>query len=173
MQTFIYRGRDYSGQAVFGEVVASTIEMAEILVEKKGFIPTRIKAKPKKFSLSLFKPKLKAKELANLSRQFEVMFSSGMPIEKVFRTLAEQAQNEGLKQALIGIIEDVAAGTRMSHAFQKYPQFFDPLYVNMIEMGQTGGILDKTLRELAKILQKEHSVNAKVNVRQPSEWIDS
>lgn len=164
MNIFVYHARDALGQSIDGEISAASLEAALGQVEKKGLIPIKVKPKTENQSASSnwFERKPSAKDMATFTRQFELMFSSGISIDKILQTLARQSANETFKKALDAIREDLASGTRMSHAFAKFPQYFSSLYVNMIETGQMGGIIDKTLKETSRILQKEHYLKSKV-----------
>lgn len=166
MPVFKYQARDRLGKLIEGEQSAADAAAVKNLLFAKGLFPLHAEPKESK-GLSakledLLKPAPKPKDLANLTRQFEVMFSVGTQMDKILETLARQAQNKQLQLALQQIQRDIAGGMRLAAAFRKHPKFFNNLYCSMLEMGQAAGVLDRTLREMATILQKDHNIQAKV-----------
>ncbi len=165
MPIFVYKARDKSGKPVQGELVGVDSVAIQEAVANKGLFPISVKAKgidnPFR-ALLAWRAKPKPQDLANLTRQLELMFAVGMPIDKALATLGRQIQHQGLREAINGVQRDVAGGMRLSRAFRRHPQYFNQLFTAMLEMGQAGGVLDKTLKEMATILQKEHHIQTKV-----------
>lgn len=165
MPLFKYTARDSSGKSQSGELDAQDIQTVRQSIKGKGLFPITIIEHVESQSLDLakiFQRKPKPKDIANLTRQFQVMFMVGVPMDKILTILANNTHIIVLKEALEGISHEVASGKRLSEAFSQYPKIFSPLYTNMLAVGETGGVLDKTLNELASVLEKEHSLKAKV-----------
>ncbi len=163
MPTFTFKARNQSGEAVVGELDGDSVNSIKEVISAKGLFPTNVQIKALEVSsFSLFQKKPTPKDIASMTRQFQAMFAVGTPMDRILSILARQLQNPSLKQAMIRIHKDVASGTRLSVAFRAFPQYFSPLYISMIEVGETGGVLDKTLREMALILQKETEITSKV-----------
>lgn len=163
MPTFTFKARDPLGNAVVGELDGDSIELIRDVISAKGLIPIDVHLQGlEASSFSLFQKKPTQKDIASMTRQFQAMFAAGTPMDRILSILARQLKNQRLKQAMIHIHKDVASGTRLSAAFRAYPQYFSPLYISMIEVGEVGGVLDKTLREMALILQKESEIHAKI-----------
>jgi type IV pilus assembly protein PilC len=77
--------------------------------------------------------------------------------------ILEQQQKPGLLKAIIGgVAEEVEGGGTMSDAMAKYPKAFDKLYVNMINAGEAGGVLDLILARLADFMEKAAKLKKKV-----------
>ena len=163
MATYVYKARDRLGSLITGKLQGtSTIEVKDALASE-GLFPVSVQ--PEEFELSLasiFQPKLKTKDLSNLTREFQVMFAAGTPMDRILATLVQQTKHKGLKEAMRKIQADISSGVRLSEAFAKHPQYFDLLYSQMLGVGETGGVLDKTLKELASIIQKEDRIRSKV-----------
>lgn len=163
MTLFNYKARDKIGQLVEGEIEGETIVLARELIARQGLYPVSVEQKSNDFALSvLFQRKPTTKEISNLTRQFQVMFAAGTPIDRVLMTLAKQARNPLLHAALNQIQRDVACGIKMSAAFKKHPTVFNNLYTSMLEVGELGGVLNLTLKEMANIMEKEDEIYAKV-----------
>jgi len=163
MPLFEYKARDKKGSLVTGDLEGeSAISIKEALASQ-GLFPVSVQ--PKGFERSLaafFERPLKPRELLSLTRQFQVMFSVGTPMDKILATLARQAKHEGLKAVLKRIHQDIESGVRLSEAFAKHPKYFDALYTSMLQVGETGGVLEKVLTEMTTILEKESRIRAKI-----------
>lgn len=160
---FVYKARNQDGALISGELDAINAMIVKDALVDKNLFPVSVQ--PKGFDLSLssfFAKKVKIKDLVNLTRQIQVMFSAGTPMDRIIDVARRQAKHAGLKKSLEKIHQDISVGTKLSEAFAKHPQYFNSLYVNMLNVGETGGVLDGTLKELVKILQSEHMIRAKV-----------
>ncbi len=167
MPIFIYKARDQLGRPIVGQLNCENAMLAKLELKKQGLYPISVETKSSELSLKKIlnfgsNRKFKTKDLANLTRQFEVLFTVGTPMERILSTLAQQAQHEGIKEALTMIHKDITGGMRIAEAFGRHPTYFSPLYTSMLEMGQAGGVLSQTLKEMAAILQKEHIITSKV-----------
>jgi type IV pilus assembly protein PilC len=98
--------------------------------------------------------KVKAKELAIFTRQFSVMIDAGLPLVQCLQILADQQQNKAFGQMLTGVRATVEGGSTLAQALRQYPKLFDDLYTNMVEAGETGGILDDILQRLSTYIEK-------------------
>jgi type IV pilus assembly protein PilC len=97
---------------------------------------------------------VKAKELAIFTRQFSVMIDAGLPLVQCLEILASQQENKFFQKVLIGTRGQVEGGATLSAAMRTSPKVFDALYVNMVEAGETGGILDTILQRLSTYIEK-------------------
>ncbi|HEY6290345.1 MAG TPA: type II secretion system F family protein [Terriglobia bacterium] len=106
---------------------------------------------------------VKPKELAIFTRQFAVMISSGgLPLIQALEILAGQQDNKGFGEVLAKACSSVEGGATLSSSFQQHPRVFDPLYTNMLEAGETGGILEGVLQRLAAYIEKAVKLKAAV-----------
>jgi len=94
------------------------------------------------------------KDLAVFTRQFSVMIEAGLPLVQSLEILAGQQANKGFGDVLAGVRSSVEGGSTLANALREYPKVFDPLFSNMIEAGETGGILDGILQRLAGYIEK-------------------
>ena len=83
-------------------------------------------------------------------------------ILRAFYVLEEQTENKLLTQTLVSVRKDVEAGLALSDALQRHPKVFSPLYVAMIQSGETGGMLEGALLRIADQLEKEDSLRRQV-----------
>ncbi|MGH9405496.1 MAG: type II secretion system F family protein, partial [Terriglobia bacterium] len=97
---------------------------------------------------------VKAKDLAIFTRQFSVMIDAGLPLVQCLEILASQQQSKHFAGSLRGVRESVESGSTLANAMRQFPRVFDQLYTNMVEAGETGGILDGILRRLSAYIEK-------------------
>jgi len=181
MPTYAYVAMNSSGQEVKEEVDANTADEAIAKIRSKGYFPTKVKEKAakkgkkqkagaqeeagpvavkKKMPLSI--GGVPRKQLVAFTRQLSTLQDAGLPILRSLQIL-EQQQKPGLLKAIIGgVAEEVEGGGTLSDAMAKYPKAFDKLYVNMINAGEAGGVLDLILARLADFMEKAAKLKKKV-----------
>jgi type IV pilus assembly protein PilC len=98
--------------------------------------------------------KVKSKDLAIFTRQFSVMIDAGLPLVQCLEILATQQENAKFAEVLTSVRSTVESGATLANALRKYPRVFDDLYTNMVEAGETGGILDTILQRLSTYIEK-------------------
>ncbi|MGB8474043.1 MAG: type II secretion system F family protein [Candidatus Acidiferrum sp.] len=154
MPVFTYRGTNRSGGNVSGELMASSKAELQNLLRRQQITPTKMSQKGKEFNLPTFGSGVSAKELAIFTRQFSVMIDAGLPLVQCLEILASQQENKTFQKVLTGTRSAVEGGATLSTAMRQYPKIFDSLYVNMVEAGETGGILDTILQRLSSYIEK-------------------
>ncbi len=97
-----------------------------------------------------------------MTRQLSTMVSSGMSLLRALYVLEDQAESDKLKETLVDVRKDVEAGISLSDALSRHPETFNELYVAMVAAGETGGILESTLRRIADQLEKDEELRRQV-----------
>src|SRR5215470_3753522 len=155
MPVFTFSGKDASGQKVSGERVASNKQSLAQALRRERITPGSIREKGKEFSLPTFgSGKVKTKDIAIFFRQFSVMIDAGLPLVQCLEILAANQENQAFQKTLTGVRTTVEGGATLANAMRQYPVVFDDLTTNMIEAGETGGILDVILQRLAAYVEK-------------------
>ena len=154
MPVFMYKGTNRSGASVAGEMMASSKTELQSLLRRQQITPTRMSEKGKEFNLPSFGAGVDSKELAIFTRQFSVMIDAGLPLVQCLEILASQQENKTFQKVLSGTRGSVEGGSTLSAAMKQYPKVFDPLFTNMVEAGETGGILDTILQRLSTYIEK-------------------
>ena len=162
MPVFTYRGTNRSGGSVAGEMTASSKAELQTLLRRQQITPTKMSEKGKEFNMPTFGGSVSAKELAVFTRQFSVMIDAGLPLVQCLEILASQQENKLFQKVLTGTRSAVEGGSNLSTAMKQYPKVFDPLYSNMVEAGETGGILDTILQRLSTYIEKNVKLKAAV-----------
>jgi type IV pilus assembly protein PilC len=161
-RAFIWEGRTRGGGAHKGEIEADTKEVAIATLRQQHIIVTTIKPKPKELSLPGFGGSVSEKDLVLFTRQFSTMIDAGLPLVQCLDILSKQTENKTFAKALVEIKKDVEGGTTFADALRKYPKIFDDLYVNLVQAGEVGGVLDTTFARLAGYIEKARSLKGKV-----------
>ncbi len=159
---FSYTATTKNGKVVKGFMEAEDRETAIQSLKKQQLKPLLVD-ESKNIDLSIFRNKrVKAKDIAIFTRQLSTMISAGVPLNRAFYTLQEQAENKYFKEVIGNLAKDIEGGTSIGDALRKYPNVFDDVYVNMVIAGEAGGILDEILKRLATQLEKNESIKKKV-----------
>jgi len=155
MPVFTFSGKSAAGEKVQGERVAATKEMLATQLRRERIQPASIRQKGKEFSLPTFgSGKVKVKDVAVFFRQFSVMIDAGLPLVQCLEILAANQENPSFQKTLTGVRTTVEGGSTLANAMRQYPKVFDDLTTNMVEAGETGGILDIILQRLAQYVEK-------------------
>ncbi len=156
MPEFEYRATGRDGQAVTGKRTAPSREALDAVLRREQLTPTRIVEKGREIAIP--KPKMTGKvspkELAIFTRQFSVMIDAGLPLVQCLEILAGQQENPGFAKALSQVRATVEAGSTLANGLRQFPKIYDTLYCNMVEAGETGGILDTILQRLSGYIEK-------------------
>ena len=163
MPVFTFSGKDASGQKVSGERIAANKQSLAQTLRRERITPGAIREKGKEFSLPTFgSTKVKTKDIAIFFRQFSVMIDAGLPLVQCLEILAANQENPSFQKTLTGVRTTVEGGATLANAMRQYPTIFDDLTTNMIEAGETGGILDIILQRLAVYVEKAVRLKAAV-----------
>jgi type IV pilus assembly protein PilC len=163
MSTYVFKAMDLTGAKATGEVEADNKQVVSDQLKSRGLIVLDIKDKHKsrEINLEIFN-KLKATDLAVMTRQLATMVQSGMTILRALYVLEAQTENKTLGDAVVAVRKDVEAGLPLSDALERHPKIFSPLFVSMTRAGETGGMLDQSLIRVADQLEKEDSLRRQV-----------
>ena len=163
MPIYVFDGRTIQGAKVSGERVADSKTALTALLQRERIRPVKIKEKGKEFALPTFgTQKVTAKELAIFFRQFSVMIDAGLPLVQCLEILAANQENAAFQKVLTDVRSRVEGGSTLANGMREHPKAFDTLVVNMIEAGETGGILDTILQRLAGYVEKAVKLRAAV-----------
>src|SRR6266700_245241 len=155
MPVFTFSGKNSAGEKVNGERVAANKQVLATQLRREQITGPTIREKGKEFALPMFgSGKVKTKEIAIFFRQFSVMIDAGLPLVQCLEILAANQENAAFQKTLTGVRTTVEGGATLANAMRLYPKAFDDLTTNMIEAGETGGILDIILQRLAQYVEK-------------------
>jgi type IV pilus assembly protein PilC len=156
MPTYVFKGRNRLNEIVVGERVADNRDALRQILRREQVTLTSVKEKGREIGIPKIggRKKVKAKDLSVFTRQFSVMIDAGLPLVQCLEILAQQQDNKYFQQILFQVRQDVEEGSTLAAAMARHPRVFDQLYANMVEAGETGGILDLILQRLSTFIEK-------------------
>ena len=154
---FEWEGKDRNGKQVRGEIRAAGENQVKASLRRQGVTPTKIKKRRMSAGSSI-----KPKDLAIFTRQLATMMKAGVPLLQAFDIVGRGNPNPRVTKLLNDIRTDVETGTSLSVAFRKFPLYFDALYCNLVEAGESAGILDQLLDRLAVYMEKTEAIKSKI-----------
>jgi len=155
MPVFTFSGTNAAGEKVSGERVAENKQVLAANLRRERVTAKTIKEKGKEFALPTFgSGKVPTKDLAIFFRQFSVMIDAGLPLVQCLEILANNQENPAFQKCLNGVRSRVESGSTLANAMREFPKIFDELSTNMIEAGETGGILDTILQRISTYVEK-------------------
>jgi type IV pilus assembly protein PilC len=164
--TYVWKGKTVAGEMQSGELQVGSQEEALAALRKKRIIAHYVREKPKDLSLKGLKLPgmggVSTKDLALFTRQFATMINSGLPLVQCLEILSKQVEKEAFQTIITNVMNDVEAGSTLAEALRKHPKAFDNLYVNMVDAGEAGGILDEILLRLATYIEKAEALRRKI-----------
>jgi type IV pilus assembly protein PilC len=159
VQEFIFEweGKDRAGKVVRGELRSGGEAAVSASLRRQGILVTKVKKRRATGGRSISK-----RDIATFTRQLATMMKAGVPLLQAFDIVGRGSPNPRLTRLLLDIRSDVETGTSLSSAFRRHPQYFDALYCNLVEAGESGGILEELLTRLAVYQEKILAIKQKV-----------
>ncbi len=156
MPTYVFKGRNRMNESVMGERVADNREALRQTLRREQVTLTSVKEKGREIGIPKLagRRKVNSKDLAIFTRQFSVMIDAGLPLVQCLDILSQEQQNKYFQGVLAQVRQDVEEGSTLASAMSRHPKVFDQLYSNMVEAGETGGILDLILQRLSTFIEK-------------------
>ncbi len=164
MPIYVYKAKDGPGKTVQSELSAESEASAVARVEAMGLIPIWVRPKGRGHAASSLPTQrgISRGDISVFTRQLASMIRSGVPILRALNTIEEQTENKRL-QSIVGDLEaSIRDGGMLSEGMRKYPKIFPELFVNMVESGESGGVLDTMLFRLAEARELEEENRRKV-----------
>ena len=160
LQAFVWEGKDRKGNKSKGEVSGTNLALVKAQLRKQGIMPNKVKKKPK----PLFggSKKITPFDIAMFTRQMATMMKAGVPLIQSFDIVTDGLENQGLRELISAVRNDVASGTSFANALRRHPRHFDDLYCNLVDSGEKAGALEQMLDRIAMYLEKTEILKKKV-----------
>ncbi len=158
---FLWEGRDKRGVKLKGQQVATNPNLVRAELRRQGISPIRVRKKPK----PLFGgagSRISAKEIAVFSRQLATMLKSGVPLVTAFQIIAGGVKNPRMRTMVEKIRAEIEGGGSLAEALEAHPMQFDELYTNLVKAGESAGVLDTILDEIASYKERIESIKGKI-----------
>jgi type IV pilus assembly protein PilC len=173
MPKFKYEALDSQGISVKDKIEALSQQEAISKLRNIGYFPTKVsvsrtkkkttkKTHTKSRSHRVADGKVKSKALTRFARQLSTLEDAGLPILRSLRLLEKQQRSSKFKKIIGSVANDIEGGSTLSEAMSHYPRCFDHLMVSMVAAGETGGVLDLTLRRVSEFMEQNQKLKSRV-----------
>lgn len=159
--SFVWEGTDRKGNKTKGKTSGKNVALVKAQLRQQGINPTKVK----KEAISLGGPKKKKItpfDIALFTRQMATMMKAGVPLVQSFDIVADGLENPSLRDLVLDIKNEVAAGNNFAGALKKHPKYFDDLFCNLVNSGEQSGALETMLDRVATYLEKTETLKKKV-----------
>ncbi|MGA3120308.1 MAG: type II secretion system F family protein [Polyangiaceae bacterium] len=161
MAEFVWEARARTGEVRKGSMDAESEDAVNQRLRSQQLQPTKVKKKGKEFSFR-FGTGVGPKDLVTFTRLFATMIDAGLPIVQCLDILQGQTDNKAFGVILRDVKASVEQGATFSDSLRRHPKVFDHLYVNLVQAGEVGGILDTILNRLAVYIEKAMKLRRQV-----------
>jgi len=161
MAEFVWEARARTGELRKGSMEADDAEAVNERLRGQQLTPTKVKKKGKEFSFRIGSG-VGGKDIVTFTRLFATMIDAGLPIVQCLEILQGQTDNKIFSGILRDVKASVEQGATFSDSLRRHPQVFDPLYTNLIQAGEVGGILDTIMNRLAIYNEKNMKLKRQV-----------
>jgi type IV pilus assembly protein PilC len=161
MAEFVWEARARTGELRKGSMEADDADVVNNRLRQQQLTPTKVKKKAKALNFSIGSG-VSAKDLVTFTRLFATMIDAGLPIVQCLEILQGQTDNKSFAVVLRDVKANVEQGSTFSDSLRKHPKVFDALYVNLVQAGEVGGILDTILNRLAVYNEKAAKLRRQV-----------
>lgn len=163
MTLFIYKAYDNSGGKVDGQLEAEDKKSALLKLKQQGLLPTEIQdfSEDEK-SLFTFESKISLNDLEFLTSELSLLLDSGVRIDRGIDIIKRSKAKPALAKLLTAISNNLKKGKSLSESFNEHGDIFDPLYCNLIELGEASGNLSEVFAGLAKDLKFKRELQRKI-----------
>jgi len=163
MALYVYKAYDQSGAKTEGQVEAIDQKTALSEVKKQGLLPTEVtELRAEKTSVFSFNNKVSLADLEFLTSELSLLLESGVRIDKGIDIIKRTKAKPALAKLLTDISSNLKKGQSLSEAVKSHDDIFDPLYCNLIELGEASGNLSEIFAGLAKDLKFRRELQRKI-----------
>ncbi len=162
---FYYKAKKAGGEEVNGSIEAQDQQAAISELSNRGLWTTTINSESKSSALSMeigFLTWVPSSIFNAFLLQLAVMIKAGVPLTEALASLENGETNSTLKKTIHSVRREVEKGNPFSDALSMHPALFDPFFVNMVRIGETGGVLEKVLVKLSAIKQRTVSLRNQI-----------
>src|SRR5580700_11169579 len=161
MTEFVWEARARGGEVRKGSMEAESEDAVNQRLRAQQLQPSKVKKKGKEISFQIGTG-VNAKDIVTFTRLFATMIDAGLPIVQCLDILQGQTDNKHFAAVLRDVKSSVEQGATFSDSLRRHPKVFDHLYVNLVQAGEIGGILDTILNRLAVYIEKAMKLSRQV-----------
>ncbi len=163
MAVFNYKVVDRDGKNKKGTIEAPNRDGAEKKLKSEGYsIMSLTEQSSPLGDISLFKKKVKSRDLGVFCKQFSAVIKAGVTIISALELMGDQIENKTLKKAIMDARTYVEKGGTLADAFRVNPDVFPPIMINMVSAGEMSGNLEICLDRLVEHFEKDNALTSKI-----------
>jgi type IV pilus assembly protein PilC len=167
LDTYTYKVRDHGGRLIEGSLEAESTTLVANKLREMGYVPIAIDKKAnagvqREIHIPGLSDRIRLQDVAIFARQFATMIDSGLSLFRSLQILETQTESKPLAAIVGQVRQDVESGSSLSQAFAHHPKVFSKLFVAMIRSGESGGVLDDVLLQLASTIEKQVELRRKI-----------
>jgi type IV pilus assembly protein PilC len=164
MALYNWEGKDRHGEPKRGVIDAPSEMEVQNQLRSMGVEPTKIKKKRGGGGAIIIPgfTSVPIKTKVVFTRQLATMIDAGLPLVQCLEILGSQEPHPLFQKIVLDVKRSVESGSTFADALAKHPKVFDNLFVNLIQAGEMGGILDTILNRLAAYIEKAVKLKQKV-----------
>lgn len=157
MADFAWEARTRGGEVRRGVMSAESTDVVEQRLRQQQLTPVTVKRKAQALKLQIGTG-IGVKELVTFTRLFATMIDAGLPLVQCLEILSSQQSNKYFADVLRDVKSSVEQGSSFSDALRRHPRVFDELFVNLVQAGELGGILDTIMNRLSVYIEKRQKL---------------
>jgi len=155
--TYLWEGFDRNNRNVRGEMKGASETVVTTNLRRQGIRIVKLRRQTFRGGKSI-----NEKDITFFTRQLATMLKAGVPLLQAFEIVARGQKNARFARLMLDIKGRVEAGSSLSQAFREHPKHFDALYCNLVNAGETAGMLDGILERLATYKEKILAIKSKI-----------
>lgn len=176
MSQYRFSGRSPQGQAVSGQLEASSVDAVAASLLGRGITPIKIEEVTatatalRKLKRLLGAEKVRDTELIMFCRQMQTICRAGIPLTRGIRGLSASIHHEYFRDVLNNLADRLETGISLSQAMRHHPSTFNHLFVSMINVGENSGNLDEVFRQIGFYIERDNETRKRIKsaIRYPS-----
>ncbi|MGI6456247.1 MAG: type II secretion system F family protein [bacterium] len=169
MAQFNYRALSGNGQIITGSITAASRPEAVSQLRQQGVRPLHLDESQTsgaktavEGSISKRRARVSRRDIQVFTAQLSALLKAGIILSQALAILEEQTENASFAAIIKMIHKDITDGISLSEAFEKHPRQFSRLYCSMVRVGESGGVLDVVLKQLAGFMEAENALRSNV-----------
>jgi len=157
MPLFHYRASDPQGNLIQGTLEAREERLVVSHLQQGGLIPIRISLEGQELEWSErfwapWRRRVSLKDVQLFTKEMAALLKAGLPLDRSLQSLQQFITRPALQRIISQCLRDLQAGKSLAEALRRYPAF-PPLYISLVEAGETGGFLPEALSRLGDYLE--------------------
>jgi type II secretory pathway component PulF len=163
MPVFTYKATDKNGNDSSDTIVAVSRKIAIDELFAKGLYPSEVKENIVSDVEQMHRHgKVSRTDIETFTRELGNLLTAGISLSRALKILSHEATKAAARKQWSQIHDQVANGMSLADAMGQWPKSFSPIYIAMVQAGETGGFLELVLGQIAEFRLRERDLKSKV-----------